>query len=164
MKKIPLLFLVLLLTAMMCLHVACKKANNPIYYETVGVGYVYDATNNRPLPGIIIAISYYSSSSAWFPISNKTDFAVTDATGCYQVHFIEKMWSKNEGEYYKIRDCIISVENAEKYASYEINYPYIFDSADGHTSGTGFHVYSRDYLNEIDILVLDTIKFYKINN
>jgi len=161
MKKItphPILFL--LLTGIMCLLTACKKENEDIYYKTIGVGYVYDTTHNKPIRDITITILYYSNYSTWFPISSRSETVTTNSLGCYKVRFMEKLWSENENKYSEIRLCRIYVSGySENYSNWRIDYPYI-----EYPSGSGINIYPSHYnLHEEGKLSLDTIKFYKIN-
>jgi len=149
---------------MICLYTACQEKDPDaiIYYRATGKGYVYDATSNKPLQGIIIEICYRGVQNFFplFPQNSECDIVdtvVTDKNGCYKVRFIEKHRPSNKSVYLAIRGYRIYVKDQKsKYPNWNVNYP--------NTSDTYIHVWSSDYLNETDILALDTIKFYKTNN
>jgi len=165
MKKHLTFLLLFLLTGIICLHTACEKKdlNAIIYYKAIGKGYIYDATNNKPLSGINIEICYRGVQNHFplFPNSSGCGIVatvLTDKNGCYNVRFIEKHRSSSESIYSEIKECRIYVINQESgFPKWEIDYP--------NTSSSYFiSVPSFDYLNEVEIFALDTIKFYKTNN
>ena len=80
------------LTAMSCEK--DSKGHTITRYKTVGEGYIWDATNNRPLKDATITVSSCFSHGGWFAETPSKETFTTDANGYYQIRFIKKV--KNE--------------------------------------------------------------------
>ena len=144
------LFLFLLLIGIICLHTACKKDKYPTYYKTIGIGYAYDATNNRPLEGVSIEIQ--SHYEFMFPLYY-CDTLVTDKNGAFRVRFMDQGEDSPMLDPPKILSYTFTITD-DSLPYWEILYPNTY----------------RDYLSCTPsdfqgqgIFLLDTIKFYKTN-
>jgi hypothetical protein len=88
-KRNPLLFK-LLIIGIICIITACVKPEKRTYYKTIGIGYVYNETNNKPLKGVSIEILNYFICPGWGCLWD-SDTVVTDDNGYFQVRFMENL-------------------------------------------------------------------------
>jgi len=156
--KIPLVFQ-LLIIGIVCTQTACEKPDPDaiIYYKAIGKGYVFDATNNRPLANVTINIKeHYGQDKSGGYWSSRIKTVVTDKNGYYQIRFMEKYRPSANSIYFEVTQYAISVGEVEaKLSEWKIVYPM--------GNKYSISVFPSSYLNEIDSLALDTIKFYKPN-
>jgi hypothetical protein len=84
--------LILTASIILLLCVSCEKnqeGNWSTYYKTVGEGYIWDATNNRPLEGASITVNSCFSGSDWYvPVVKETFY--TDENGYYRIRFVKR--------------------------------------------------------------------------
>ncbi len=158
---LKIIILSFLYTGIVCTQTACEKPDPDaiIYYKAIGKGYVFDATNNRPLAGITIQINArYGKGMAFIPGYNPTDIetVITDENGYYQVRFREKTRPSSESIYSEVNDFIIFIKDK---ASFTHNWDIVYPNGDNCIS-----VWPLFELSERDFLTLDTIKFYKRNH
>jgi len=140
-----------LFTGIVCTQTACKKHCETTYYETIGFGYVYDKTNNRPLKGITIEMR---SSYKYMWALTHNDSVVTDKDGYYQFRFMKNLGCS------PITAYTLEVINygqmiPESHSDWEIVYPFDHDYY--------ISILPSDFEGK-KAFPLDTIKFYKPNN
>jgi hypothetical protein len=73
----------LILTATLLLCLACQKDDlgyNVTHYKTIGEGYIFDMTNNRPLKGATVTVVSCFSGSMFFGKSSSKETFTTDET------------------------------------------------------------------------------------
>jgi len=159
--KIPPRPLFLLLTGIICMLTACRKPEPTTYYKTIGIGYAYDVTNNRPLKGVIIRMR---TNYEWMWASSLDDTLVTDNNGYYQVRFMEKIGYDGTG--YPLYYTVTPITG---YSFDVIDFgPMILPPHSDWEVIWKYNYYSCSILpSEFEgknIFVLDTIKFIKVIN
>lgn len=98
MKKIKLILLTVILVC-----VSCGKddeGNWVTYYKTIGEGYIYDITNDKPLSDVIITVRTYFKNPWWFNASNVEEKFTTDVNGYYQLRFLKRFSNDKADRYY----------------------------------------------------------------
>jgi hypothetical protein len=89
---------VLAATSLLCLTLLTACENNaPADQLTVVEGTVTNATNGRPLPGVLMAIESFSKGFSFWSFKTTGDSVRTDAQGKYTLHFYNK-----KGLYYAV--------------------------------------------------------------
>jgi len=87
--------LFLLATAAILFITACKKddeGNKVTYYKTIGEGYVWDVTNNRPIKDAKITVTSVYGTELLFSVPKTTNTFTTNENGYYKIRFIKKVY------------------------------------------------------------------------
>jgi hypothetical protein len=92
----------ILIIGIICMLTACEKPDKPTYYKTIGIGYVYDETNNRPLKGVgIVILSTYENPWQIFGgVSSHRDTVFSDSNGYFKIRFMKSFTADTEILYY----------------------------------------------------------------
>ena len=84
-----------LLVGILFVAYGCQKddqGNRVTYYKTIGEGYIYDGTNNKPLKGAKITVtSVYNGIEGPFYTPKTINTFTTDENGYYQFRFIKRV-------------------------------------------------------------------------
>ena len=125
MKKVIILT-TLMTSAIILLSVSCQKdenGNRVTYYKTIGEGYVWDETNNKPFKDVIITVTSPYGTSSW-AIPRIEETFTTDENGYYQIRFPKRVNNKKVTLYLfktglstppPIGRAVIQVENLQIY-------------------------------------------------
>ena len=72
------------------------------YYKTIGEGYIYDGTNNKPLKGakIIVKTVFKGSNGGWFSTETYSEAFTTDVNGYYKINFLKRGNNDKAVKYY----------------------------------------------------------------
>jgi len=154
MKNIKILLLALVVA--ISFFTSCEEPEKDpdaiIYYKAIGKGYVYDATNNRPLKGGSIEIQSVCGAGMSY-YTYYYDTVVTNNNGYYEVRFMEKERPSINSVYFEMSEFRIYVKDGKsRFPNWNIVYP---------SGSKSIRVWSLSELRERDFLSLDTIKFYK---
>ena len=138
----------------------CEKdenGNRVTYYKTVGEGYVWDITNNKPIKGATITVeSTYGSFLG--AIYTKNTFT-TDEKGYYKIRFIKKVydgplygWCKVTAYWFEITDLGPMIPPPPPYWTRDYPSETFPDIA----------IYPSD-IKDKKIITFDTVKYYQEN-
>ena len=155
-KKRNLLLLIPLLLILPLLFTFCGKEDGKTYYKIKGEGYIFDATNNKPIEGATITVRTSVERETYLfsfgPVRPEDETFVTDANGYYQIRFIKKYNNRK----------------ATQYNFAENHCPNLPISPDPGTlwviTGNGFPyitLRAEEVENAKQTIVFDTVKYYQ---
>jgi len=132
---------------------SCERDDNGYwisYYKTIGEGYIYDGTNNKPLKGAKITVKtvFKGSNGGWFSTKTYSETFVTDANGYYKVNFRKRGNNDKAVRYFFVVDVVNCLPKQPPYwnRSFCNQFPDIT-------------VYAAD-LKGKSIIAFDTVKYY----
>ncbi|MDR2979762.1 MAG: pollen Ole e 1 allergen/extensin family protein [Bacteroidales bacterium] len=139
----------LILMASILLCASCDKDNaRRTYYKTIGEGYIYDGTNNKPLEGATITvISAYGSEMLWHVPTVEETFT-TDKNGYFKVKFVKRVGGDKVTKY--TFSPSMNLDNSPP--------PYWIRTNPGGTF-PDIGIYPED-IKDTRIITFDTIKYF----